>query len=218
MPLIANTPRRSRSFSTLLALLAAVLVVPSFARTASAQPEPDPIPTKWEFRFEPGPLRMAMVDVDGVGVQRYFYFTYRITNYWDNDLLFAPDVELRTSDATVSRSGREVPRQVTQDILGRLDNPLMEDPLGIVGQVLQGPENARDGVVIWPAQDLDVDEVSIFFGGLSGETRVYETGSGDDARRFTLRKTMMLRYETPGNFGEKNNQVLPVTETRWIMR
>ncbi|MFG0306453.1 MAG: hypothetical protein ACF8Q5_09610 [Phycisphaerales bacterium JB040] len=187
-------------------------------RTAQAQPQPDPIPTRWEFRFEPGPLRLALINVEGVGLQRYFYFTYRITNYWDNDLLFAPDVQLRTSEATVIRSGRDVPREVTRSIIERLDNPLIEDQISIVGQVLQGPEHARDGVVIWPAEDLDVDEVTIFFGGLSGETRVYETGEGDDARRFTLRKTMMLRYDTPGELGDRDNHVIPLAEERWIMR
>jgi hypothetical protein len=212
MPVLALLPARFRTFLLAAAALASVTAA------ALAQPQPDPVPTRWEFRFDAGPLRTAIVNVPGVGQRVYFYLTYRITNNWDTDLLFAPDAMLRVDDGELVRSGRDVPPAVTREILARLNNPLVQDQVSVVGQVLQGPENARDGVLIWPAVDLDVDEISVFFAGLSGETRAYTVGEGDAARRFLLRKTALLRYDTAGEFGQRDNAELTLAERTWVMR
>ena len=197
---------------TTIALAASALVALAFA------PQPDPVPTRWQFDIDPGELRVAIVDTES-GRRPYYFFTYTITNNWDNDLRFFPDIELKTDEATVQRAGRDVPAAVQAEIMGRLNNPLLEDPISIVGQVLQGPENARTGLAIWPAEDLDVDEVVIFFAGLSGENKAYTVTEEDGTReRFNLRKTLMLRYETPGEFGSRNNEKLGLSERLWIMR
>ncbi len=198
------------------ALLALTLVGPLVV----AAPEPDPVPTKWQLDVEVGELRVALVDTE-IGTQRYFFLTYDITNHWGTDLLFFPDLQLKTDEATIQRSGRDVPAAVQDEIMRRLSNPLLEDQISIVGQILQGPENARTGLAIWPAEDLDVDEVFVFFAGLSGENKSYYVADPEnpDARqRINLRKTLMLRYETPGELGLENHQILELAERVWIMR
>ena len=46
---------------------------------------------------------------------------------------------------------------------------------------LQGEDNARESVAIWPAPKHDVNNISIFIGGLSGEThRMYKVTDGGD--------------------------------------
>lgn len=183
-----------------------------------AAPEPSPVATNWEFTFEPGPLRLAWVETED-GPTPFFYFTYQITNYWGNDLLFAPSVELVTSDAEVIRANSGVPGRVTAEILRRLDNPLMQSQNDIVGTVLDGPEHAREGVLVWPATDLDVDEISLFFGGLSGESENYVVGrETSDPRRYSLRKTMMLRFATPGDIAGQGSRPFEMVEKRWVMR
>ncbi len=185
---------------------------------AMLAPEPRPVATRWEFSFEDGPLRLAWVET-GEGLRPFFYLTYRITNFWGQDLLFAPDVTLVTSDSQVLRSGRDVPAAVTEEIIRRLRNPLLESQIDIVSTVLEGPEHARDGVLIWPASNLQVDEVTIFFAGLSGEYESYVVGRGsNDPRRYSLRKTMMLRFATPGGFSQQGSRPFERIERRWVMR
>lgn len=195
------------------------IVLAGFGLMASAAPEPDPVPTRWEFEFEAAPLRVAIVDLPETGLTPFYFLTYRVTNFWGGDLLFAPDAKLKTDEGEVLTAGRNVPAAAVADIMGRLNNPLLRDQFEIVGVVPEGPENARDGIAIWPATDLDVDEIRVFFAGLSGESKAYVVDrGGQDPQRFTLRKTRMLRYETPGVIGYENNQRLEPDEARWIMR
>ena len=60
------------------------------------------------------------------------------------------------------------------EVLEMLDNQFLQDQIGILGMLLQGPDNARDGLVIWPCNNIAVDEISIYAAGFSGETRAVE--------------------------------------------
>ena len=214
--------RRSRTpwIRPLRALAIGMVTLGAALTAPGAAPEPAPIPTAWEFDFEPGPLRMAKIDVPGVGVRPYFYLTYTITNYWGGDLLYAPDFYLKNDQGEILRSGEGIPPAVTEEILGRLGNPLISDQISILGNVQEGPENARSGVVIWPATDLDADEIMIFAANLSGENTVYWTKDRETGqrKRIVLRKTLMLRYETPGDLAKRGGDPLELVESRWVMR
>jgi len=206
---------RSRLLRACLLAFAVLCIVPAIAPAA---PEPAPVATRWEFTFENGPLRLAWIDT-GEGPRPYYYLTYRVTNYWGSDLLFAPDVQLVSDTGEIQRSGQGVSAAVTQKVLDMLDNPLIESQINILSTVLEGPEHARDGVVIWPARDLDVDDVTVYFGGLSGEFNAYIVGrETDDPHRYTLRKTLMLRYSTPGELANRGSRPLELVEERWVMR
>jgi len=75
-------------------------------------------------------------------------------------------------------------------------------------------------VVIWPATDLDVDEMMVFVANLSGESTVYWTKDRETGqrKRTVLRKTLMLRYETPGDLTNRGGEPLELIEPRWVMR
>tara|TARA_R110002072_G_scaffold42064_13_gene118241 strand:+ start:25195 stop:25902 length:708 start_codon:yes stop_codon:yes gene_type:complete len=198
--------------------LAGLGVLSGTTTPALAAPEPSPVSTQWEFTFEDGPLRLAWVD-DGEGKKPYFYLTYTVTNHWGGVKFFAPDVHLMSDNANVLRSGRGVSSDVTQEIMDRLDNSLLESPNDIVSNVLDGVEHARDGLVIWPASDLEADEVTVFFAGLSGESQAYVVGRDtDNPQRYTLRKTLMLRFSTPGEMAQQGDSPFELAEKRWVMR
>jgi len=204
--------------TALTSLILGSLLLFGAGSTAIAAPEPSPVATTWEFTFDLGPLRLAWVDTDQ-GSKPYFFLTYHITNYSGSDLLFAPNVSLMTDNITVLKSGSNVPTDVTNEIINRLDNPLIESQINVVSTVLQGPEHARDGVLIWPAEQLDVDEVKVFFAGLSGEFESYVVDrDGDNPRRYSLRKTLMLRFVTPGEFSEQGARPFELAEKLWVMR
>ncbi len=179
-------------------------------------PEPEPVPRRWELSMVPGDLRVTSVDIGGQGPRAYFYFTYSVTNNSGEDRNFAPSFELATDRGEVSRSGRGVPRQATEAIRAMLKNPEVRDEITIQGILLQGPENAREGVVIWPATDLKADEYTIFAAGFSGETKAI--ARPDTGETVILRKTMMLRHSAPGQLDPSSGQFVERSSIRWILR
>lgn len=200
-----------------VALVVLALQVPLIAGLA---PEPDPVPTRWELDFKPGPLRVMHIDSGGGIVRPYFFMTYRVTNFSGQDLIFAPAFDLVTAEGAVRRGGREVPPQVTQYLMNELRNPLLEDQVSILGQILQGVENAKDGLVVWPADDLETDAVQVFAAGLSGEYKPFIVRDPETKRnkRVMLRKTLMLTYATPGSLRERGSEPLELAEQVWVMR
>jgi hypothetical protein len=187
--------------------------------TLGLAPEPDPIPRRWQLQIEPGPLRIATVD-GGQGPMNYFYMTYKVTNTSGGDLLFAPAFDLATDRGDVLRSGRDVPAAVTKTLLESLGNPLLEDQISIVGNLLQGEGNAKEGLVVWPAPSLRLTDLEVYAGGFSGETKAVDTvdSKTGKATRITVRKTLQIRFQPPGNIRDQGSHPFPVIEQHWVMR
>lgn len=183
-------------------------------------PEPDPIPRRWQLTVEPGPLRIMNVETEGKGNVPYFYFTYTVTNNTGGDLLFTPSFDLASEKGDVMRSGRDVPADVTKKVLDSLNNPLLQDQVSIVGLLLQGEDNAKDGLAVFPASDLKMSDLAIYGAGFSGETRTIEVRNPTSGAmdKVTLRKSLMIRYAMPGEIRGQGSQPFPVAEKRWIMR
>ncbi len=199
----------------MLVMLSAV--VAGLSVSAAAAPQPDAIPSRWEFDLRPGPLRITTVSVDGEEPRAYFYMPYYVENNSGEDRFLAPRFELATEEGEIIRSGGSaVPREVVRTLIARFRNQLLEDEISMLGPILQGPENAREGLVIWPAGDLTVDEVTIYASGFSGETKQFVRP--DTGETVVLRKTRMLRHATPGNIDPTSDQPFRRTVDRWIMR
>jgi hypothetical protein len=154
------------------------------------------------------------------GPRAFFFMTYKVTNNSPTDLLFAPAFELATDDMAVLRSGRDVPVSATNVMLDRLENPLLMDQISIVGTLLRGEENAKEGLVMWPVPALFQSEVIVYAAGFSGETTTLDLPSPATGKleRKVLRKTLMLRYRLPGELNPTSGADLEPIETRWIMR
>lgn len=203
-----------------LALCVMLLVGMQTAVLGGWAPEPDPVPTRWELNFEPGPLRIIKLDRGAAGPRWYFYMTYRVENYSGNDLIFAPAFDLVTQEGAIRRSGRDVPPEVTSQIMSMLRNPYLEDQISILGNILQGVENAKDGLAIWPVDDLETDSITVFVAGLSGENKPYVVTDAETGRnkRVMLRKTLMLTYDTPGTLAGRGAEPLELDDSVWVMR
>lgn len=209
----------ARTLTTILGALAlaGATLAPTLA-LGGAAPEPNPAPQRWELQLQPGPLRVASVDTEA-GARLYLYFTYTVTNRSGQSVLFAPMFTLATDEGGTQVAGDGVPGEVTRELLDRLENPFLEDQLSIIGPLQQGIENGREGLVVWPLLDADVDEMKVFCAGFSGETtrvQIKDPVDGED-RTITLRKTLMLRYTTPGELGP-GSAPLRLVDQRWIMR
>lgn len=193
-------------------LIAAVAVAPLLALA----PEPEPVPKRWQLEVEIGSLRLATVDVKDVGPQSFLYLTYSVVNNSGQDVLFAPMWEFSNGQGKILRSGRDVPQDVTAQIVSSLQNSFAQDQIEIIGELLQGEENGKQGVVIWPLADMQPERVTIYAAGLSGETRTITAPDGKS--QIVLRKSLMLDYDTPGSLLSQGSQPLPVKTRSWILR
>lgn len=215
-----HTPIARRSLlQVLTAMVVALVGLVGLGVSVGMGPEPDPIPRKWELTIEPGPLRYASVD-DGTGPKGYFYLTYTVTNTTGKDMLFTPSFELCNDKGEVVRSGRDVPAAVTKAILDRLDNKLIQDQISIVGMLLQGEGNAKEGLVVFPATTLRFSQLEVYAMGFSGETKTVEQRDAKTGKmvKVTLRKTLMLRYQPTGEVRTPGATPFELIEKRWVMR
>ena len=215
-------PRCARLLSGSLAAAAVALTfpaawlgAPAAAAAAAPAPEPDPVPRRWQLDVKPGKLRVITLEVDGEP-RSYFYMTYEVVNNSGEDVLFAPAFELATNEGDIVRSGRDVPMSVTRQIMDMLEDPLLKDQVDSIGQLLQGPENSREGLVIWPVPAMDAEEITVYMSGFSGETKTITVPDSEET--ITLRKVLKIRYNTGGTLEGRGSEEIPEIEHRWIMR
>lgn len=201
-------------------LVAVVAMLGALLPMGGMAPEPDAVSKKWELSAKFGALRIATVEIDG-SPRSFLYLTYTVTNTTPSDILFAPSFELTNDDGDVLKSGSGVPGAATKAILTRLNQPFLQDQISIVGNLLRGEENSKDGLVVWPLTDLSVNEINVYAAGFSGETKaivVPDRKTGKDAV-VSLRKSVSLRYKLSGQMSHIGaGEELPLAEKRWIMR
>lgn len=191
--------------------LAAILIL-TMGCLAAGYPKPAPVPYRWELDFDAGPLRLYRA---GTG-ETYWFFTYTVTNRTGKDQLWAPNMVLYTDAGEILPAGRDVPTAVTEELLGLLGNPFLEDQNAALGDIYQGRENAKEGLVIWPARNLKVTEMSLFIAGISGETA--RVKNPVTAAEVILRKTLQRDYLIPGNAEARGTQPVDMVRETWIMR
>jgi hypothetical protein len=188
-------------------------VVLAVVGTALAYPKPASVPTRWELEFAPGPLRLY---VDPVDEQAYWYFTYKITNRTGRDQVWAPQFTVFTDAGEILVSGRGVPSGVTDGLVELLGNPLLEVQNALIGEIFHGREHARDGLVVWPAGNLQVNTLSLFIAGISGETATIRNPiTGEQS---VLRKTLKRDYLIPGEVLPRGSQPAGLVGQSWVMR
>jgi hypothetical protein len=193
--------------------IVAVLTLLALVGVGWAYPKPSAVITRWQLEFEPGPLRLF---VDPVDNEVYWYFTYVVTNETGRDQIWAPSFVLYTDVGEILTAGAGVPTRVEQSIRNLLGNPLLETQTEVIGEILQGKEHARDGLAVWPARDTSVNELSLFIGGVSGETaRVINPIT---LEQVILRKTVQRDYLIPGNALALGDRPVELAEERWVMR
>ena len=218
--LTAEFPSKNRFASRAAGVagkLATACVLAAFAGAGvGLAPEPDPVPRRWELQVTTGNLQLVSMDVPNLGPRKFAYMTYTVTNNSGQDLLFAPSFELSDGQGSVIRSGRDVPLTVTQTLLAQTQNVYIQDQISIIGELLQGGENARDGIVIWPVNNLNPEQVIVYAAGFSGETKTVTIGDGKD--KYILRKTLRLDFTAHGDLSGVSSVTFPLQAKSWIMR
>jgi hypothetical protein len=217
--------------SAAMAALAAVCALwPGPARTA---PQPSEAPVDWQLQFDFKHLQAVLARVPGEREPRLFWFLrYTVTNRTGREEYFVPQFDLYTRTGQLIRAGQGVPVFVFPQIKTLLNNPFLRDTSEMAGKLLLGEDNAKHGVAIWPDFDPAAGVVSIFVGGLSGETvriklprpvRVQELdpmGKPRDVEKseLILSKTMQLTYSIPGEAAKRLDADVRLLGKSWVMR
>ncbi len=179
-----------------------------------AAPEPAVTPTSWELSFKHGPMERIYAPVDGK--QKAFWFMrYTVINNSGRDVLFTPLFELLGDSGQSVEAFKGVPNDVFRKIKELYKNSLMQSPTGIYGKLLQGEDNAKDGVIIFTDVDADSRNFKLFVEGLSGETA--EVKNPVTGQPVILQKTLELDYNVPG----EAIGIDPVSQLRaaiWVMK
>src|SRR5689334_19585967 len=203
---------RSVVFLSFLSL--ALLIPAAFLR--AEYPKPSPYPKSWELKFEHGTPKRVVVQVPNSNVPKaYWYMTYTVTNETDKEQLFLPAFEMLTEDGKVIRNDINIPRAVFETVKKREGIRYLTEAALIGGELRLGPDQAKDGVAIWPEPSAEMGHFSIFVSGLSGEVA---TVKGPDGKDVFLRKTLQLNYIIRGDDIFPGEDEVNENPQEWVMR
>jgi hypothetical protein len=185
-----------------------------FMPCAQAAPQPSIVPVSWELTFRHGPVERLIMPIDGKN-QTFWYMRYTVINNTGKDILFTPDFELSTDTGQVQQAFKDVPNAVFDKIKSTYNDPLMLSPTQILGKLLQGDDNAKNGVIIFSNVDSDARDFQVFISGLSGETA--EVQNPLTNKPVVLQKTLILDYNVPGqSIGIQPQPKLK--SVKWVMK
>ena len=198
-------------------ICAALMAMTMICAVSMGYPEPNIVPTSWQLDFKHEKPQLLAVRLPGEERTRlYYYFTYTVTNRTGSEQLWVPEVWINTDAGDLIRANSGVSPTIFNAIKARERNPLLESPVQVVGTILQGADNARDGMVVWEVPGKDVNNIRMFITGLSGETHVVQDPVTSEDR--LLRKTLMLEYNTPGDLAHIQSKPFIFVGEQWIVR
>lgn len=194
--------------------------------TPGRPPAADTASASWELDLQVSPLRFTTLELSPGNVRSFYYLTYTVTNNTRRDIrLFLPSWELVTGSGEMLRAGRDVPIEANSRIMQSLRSPLLQDHISAIGPLLQGAENSKQVLVVWPAPSARPVDVTIFAAGFSGDSAtvtppkpITKPDGSAASTQVVLRKTRMLRYAAPGDLAARGDLPLPMIEASWVMR
>ncbi len=196
----------------------------------------------WQLDFDFVDPQTITVKLPGADKpQTFWYMLYTVTNNTGREVPFLPRFELMTNTMRVLPGDPGVHPLVFAAIQKRHrpTHPLLVEPVKMMGRLLQGADNARSSVVIWPQFDIKANQFTVYVAGLSGEAKLlpnpdYKPGQPEyktktlpsgatvrvpvNLRYFTLRKTLALRYLLPGDLKTRDTAHAGRLGMEWIMR
>lgn len=211
----------------------------AFCHSVFATPEPSPVPTAWELSIHPSePMRIE------VGGKLYWYLLYTVSNLSGQDVDFHPEIvrvsEIDTDDPAPQAGSQQAPKVLVEPAIIGIDtrvyktiaqrhaktHPFLVSPIKAIDRLLQGKDNARTSVAIFPDLDPRSQKFTIYFGGLSGEHESKPNPefnpkkpvSESNPRFFVIRKTLAMPYTLPGDGRTRRGATPVLGRMTWVMR
>jgi len=170
------------------------------------------------------PQQITVKLSDQPKAQRFWYIIITVTNSFSIDVPFYPSCELLTDTFQAISAYKDTRNIVFEKIKLRHKKkyPLLESLEFADNKILQGEDNTKDLVIIWPDFDAKAKEIRLFLAGLSNETAVVEHPTEKDPngapKKLYLRKTLELQYSIGGDEKLRSNSTLVYKNRRWVMR
>jgi len=193
----------------------------------ASAPEPAivPGPDDWTLNvtFEQ-PQQISVRTAGEKTSNRFWYIIITLTNQTGRDVNFYPKCELMTDTYQIIPAGKSIPNAVFEEIKKRHESryPFLELLERVESKILEGEDNTKDIVIIWPDFDADAKQIKIFTAGLSNETAVINHPTVKDENgkplKVFLRKTLELSYSIGGDPALRSDAQLTYKDKRWIMR
>ncbi|MBN1846786.1 MAG: hypothetical protein JW810_13965 [Sedimentisphaerales bacterium] len=201
----------------------------SWALPAVAAPKPALVPAAGTWQLDillhGEPQRIELVLPGDDQPKAFWYLLFTVTNHTGRDVDFYPKFELYTDTFKLYQAGTSLQRPVFEAIRQRYQDtiPLLEPLALATGRILQGEDNARDSVVIFPEFDPNARFVKIFLAGLSNETQIIDSPvltvpATGRPQEILLKKTLMLSYQIPGDIYTPAERVMLYRDRQWLMR
>lgn len=211
---------------------AAVLVMGmplAVAGTIWAAPEPAIVPQSWEVELafhDPQPIALRLPgDAEAT---TFWYVLYTVTNATGREVPFYPSFEIVTDDLTVIEGGANISPVVYDAIEARHRKayPFFMGPARVLGPLPVGEDNARTSAMVFHVPVARVNGFRLYVGGLSGEMEKVRNPrfdrsrgeSDENPRFFTLRKTLAVQYDIPGDPLSRAESTPVRVEQEWVMR
>lgn len=226
-------------------LSAAPVLTPTFAQDdegpVDVTPQPDAVTQDWSFDFEyTQPDTIAITEADGT-VQWYWYMTYTVTNFEEDELFFDPRIAIHSDNGEIVTANLGVDTEVFKEVRNLLENPLLLSPVEVPGRVFKGKNYARQSAIIWKVSDEDIDNFKVFVGGIYGETKtvkdpstgepimvpvidaltgkpVKDDAGNDVMQPLQVKRTRMMHYKTPGTTEAVQNPSIQLVEEKDVLR
>lgn len=219
------------------AMLTALIALLPQAMTA---PEPYRVPTTWELDFEfEAPQPISLLLPGQKKPTTFWYMLYSVKNLTRNpktgvgvDQNFTPEFIMHTDTGQTVIANRRIVDRVFAAIKKRHNNPLLKRHTDMIGKILYGRDNAKDGVAIWPDFNAKTGKMDIFVGGLSGETAEMElprpvtvTKTSVDGvvttevqTKVILHKSRQLTFSVKGLTGTTAYSKTKLLAKKWVLR
>ncbi|MGC8624002.1 MAG: hypothetical protein ACP5VQ_01895 [Phycisphaerae bacterium] len=189
-------------------------------RAAVKKPYPTPnmLHHGWQLTFVWHKPQRVYVAV-GHGIHRnlreYWFMRYTVINNTHRDIFFIPSFVLVTDTGKVLRPVTGLSPRVLVKIRTVTGDPFIISPGLIAGKLLQGADNAKDGVAVFTRVPSQTRQFKIFVSGLSADTALQENPLTH--KTVVLHKTLLLKFWIPG----QSVRMLPQPQfqgKQWVMR
>ena len=206
---------------TLIFCLSSIII---FSILAFAAPEPSIVDKPGDWTLNVRYDQPQQIVLEGAQKQRFWYIILTLTNKSGKDADFYPECTLVTDTLATVPAEKGVSAVLFDRLKTRHKSkyPLLELLENAANKILQGADNAKDIVIIWPDFDPKAKSVDIFIAGLSNQTVAVDHPTKKDADgkpvKIFLRKTLQLTYAISGDPAFRSEQKLKFVEKRWVMR
>ncbi len=204
-----------------------LVIMCSSASLCRAYPKPAIVPGQKEWTLEvvfDQPQQISVKIPNHAKKERFWYIILTLTNNSGSDVGFYPSCDLFTDTFQIVPAGIRTQQQVFKRIKLKHQGkyPFLESIDFIAPKFLQGPDNAKDIVIIWRDFDAKAKNVDLFIAGLSNETVVVahpaQTDENGEPVKVYLRKTLDLKYAIGGDETLRQSAKLVFKDKRWVMR